>query len=101
MRLEELAWVWIPIVSSIRVWGVWTLLSLKQKVRTLRARLEALTSDEGNRSDEEREVRKAHSSSDPRFWPSLLRVSDYGLSTRSRFEKTISYRRSAGTTRDR
>lgn len=56
MRLEELAWVWIPIVSSIRVWGVWTLLSLKQKVRTLRARLEALTSDEGNRSDEEREV---------------------------------------------
>jgi len=40
MWLEEMTWLWLPIVSGIGIWMVWSTLALKTEVRALRQRLE-------------------------------------------------------------
>ena len=47
MWLEELVWVWLPVVCGIAGWMSWRLISLMAEVRELRTRMEQLeqTSD--------------------------------------------------------
>ncbi len=42
MWLEELVWVWLPVVCGIAGWMSWRLISLTAKVHELRMRTEQL-----------------------------------------------------------
>ena len=42
MWLEEMAWLWGPMVSGIGIWVVWRVLALKAELRALRQRVERL-----------------------------------------------------------
>jgi hypothetical protein len=39
MWLEELVWVWGPVVAGFGLWGAWSLISLKAEVNALRERV--------------------------------------------------------------
>ena len=51
MWLEELVWLWGPLVGGAGLWGVWSLISLKTEVRALQQRLAQLESDKPQRRD--------------------------------------------------
>ena len=42
MWIEELVWLWLPVVCGIAGWMSWRLVSLTTEVRALRARMEQL-----------------------------------------------------------
>ena len=42
MWLEETTWLWLPTISGIGIWVVWSMLALKTEVRALRQRLERM-----------------------------------------------------------
>ncbi|MGE0681448.1 MAG: hypothetical protein AB7P69_11215 [Candidatus Binatia bacterium] len=44
MWLEELVWLWGPVVGGIGLWGAWNLISLKTEVKALRERVAQLES---------------------------------------------------------
>ena len=42
MWLEELAWLWLPIVGALGLWIIWSNSAMKAEVRSLRERLDRL-----------------------------------------------------------
>jgi hypothetical protein len=42
MWLEELVWLWGPVVGGIGLWSAWNLIALKAEVKVLRARVAQL-----------------------------------------------------------
>jgi hypothetical protein len=42
MWLEELVWLWAPILGCIGLWMLWQLIVLRTQVQLLRNRIEAL-----------------------------------------------------------
>ena len=38
MWLEELAWLWVPILGGVGIWMLWQLIVLRTEVRLLRNR---------------------------------------------------------------
>jgi hypothetical protein len=40
MWLEELAWVWLPIISGLGVWTLWNIVTLRTQVRMLQERVQ-------------------------------------------------------------
>ncbi len=54
MWLEELAWVWLPVVSGIGLLGLWSHLALKAEVRALRTRLEQIENQDRENSPQRR-----------------------------------------------
>lgn len=42
MWLEELVWLWLPVVCGIAGWMSWQLVSVTAEVRALRRRVEQL-----------------------------------------------------------
>ena len=49
MWLEELVWLWGPVVGGLGLWGVWSLISLKTEVKALRDRVAQLESTKEKR----------------------------------------------------
>jgi hypothetical protein len=39
MWLEEMVWLWLPVASGVGIWLIWSIVTLKRDVRTLRQRL--------------------------------------------------------------
>jgi hypothetical protein len=39
MWLEEMVWLWLPIVGGVGIWMIWSIATLKRDVRALRQRL--------------------------------------------------------------
>jgi hypothetical protein len=54
MWLEEMTWLWLPIVSGIGIWMVWSTLALKTEVRALRQRLGRMEAGATARGSEEK-----------------------------------------------
>ena len=55
MWLEELAWLWVPILGGVGIWMLWQLIVLRTEVRLLRNHVEVLeahTSVQGNETHE-------------------------------------------------
>ena len=57
MWLEELVWLWLPVVCGIGGWMSWRLVNLTAEVRELRTRLEQL--EQTNTDDEQKWSRVA------------------------------------------
>lgn len=49
MWLEELVWLWGPLVGGIGLWVAWSLFSLKTEMKALRDRVAQLESVNGKR----------------------------------------------------
>jgi hypothetical protein len=56
MWLEEMAWLWLPVVGGVGIWVVWSTLALKAEVRALRQRLEHTEAGMTSRHHEEQKV---------------------------------------------
>jgi hypothetical protein len=56
MWLEELAWLWLPAVCGVGLWGLWRLVTLRVEVRALRERVERLEEEKTVRSRDQRKV---------------------------------------------
>ena len=56
MWLEELAWLWLPAVCGVGLWGLWRLVTLRVEVRALRGRIEWLEEERTVRSRDQRKV---------------------------------------------
>ena len=56
MWLEELAWLWLPILGGLGIWMLGRLLALRAEVRLLRKRVEVLEAHASVRSNETHEV---------------------------------------------
>jgi hypothetical protein len=39
MWLEEMVWLWLPIVGGVGIWMIWSVVTLKRDLRALRQRL--------------------------------------------------------------
>ncbi len=39
MWLEDMAWIWLPIVCMLAIWIVWSVVELKRQVHALSKRL--------------------------------------------------------------
>ena len=57
MWLEELIWLWLPVVCGIAGWMSWQLVSVTAEVRELRTRMERL--EQTNTDDEQKWSRVA------------------------------------------
>lgn len=51
MWLEELVWVWGPLVGGVGLWCVWSLVALKAEVKALRRRMAHLENQNEKRHD--------------------------------------------------
>ena len=38
MWIEEMVWLWLPIVGGVGIWMIWSIVTLKRDVRALRQR---------------------------------------------------------------
>ena len=56
MWLEELAWLWLPAVCGVGLWGLWRLVTLRIEVHALRERVERLEEGKTVRSHDQRKV---------------------------------------------
>ena len=56
MWLEELAWLWLPILGGVGIWMFWQLIVLRTQVRLLRKRMEVLEAHSSVRGNETHEV---------------------------------------------
>jgi hypothetical protein len=56
MWLEEMIWLWLPVVGGIGLWGIWSVLALKKEVRMLRQRLAHMEANITSRAREEHRV---------------------------------------------
>jgi hypothetical protein len=56
MWLEELIWLWLPVVGGIGLWGIWSMLALKKEVRMLRQQLAHMEANMTSRASEEHRV---------------------------------------------
>ena len=56
MWLEELAWLWVPILGGVGIWMLWQLIVLRTEVRLLRNRVEVLKAHTSVRGNETHEV---------------------------------------------
>jgi len=56
MWLEEFAWLWVPIVSGVGLWGLWSLVTVKAEVQALRGRVARLENGDSVRRDTSRQV---------------------------------------------
>jgi len=56
MWLEEMAWLWLPVIGGVVIWVVWNTLALKAEVRALRQRLEHIEAEMTSRHNEEQKV---------------------------------------------
>jgi hypothetical protein len=53
MWLEEMAWLWLPIVGGVGIWMIWGIVTLKTEVRALRHRLAQIEAESPTRIDHE------------------------------------------------
>ena len=58
MWLEELAWLWVPVLGAIGIWMMWSVIVLKTDVRDLRRRLEAMEAEASTRPNTAPQVRE-------------------------------------------
>jgi hypothetical protein len=56
MWLEELIWLWLPVVGGIGLWGIWSMLALKKEVRMLRQQVAHMEANMTSRAREEHRV---------------------------------------------
>jgi len=56
MWLEELAWLWAPILGGIGLWMLWQLIVLRTQVQLLRNRVEVLETHASVQSDKTHRV---------------------------------------------
>jgi|Tabmets5t2r1_1033131.scaffolds.fasta_scaffold184471_1 hypothetical protein len=56
MWLEELIWLWLPVVGGIGLWGIWSMLALKKEVRMLRQQVAHMEASMTSRASEEHRV---------------------------------------------
>jgi len=56
MWLEELAWLWVPLLGGVGIWMLWQLIVLRTEVRLLRNRVEVLEAHTSVRGNETHEV---------------------------------------------
>ena len=56
MWLEELAWLWVPILGGVGIWMLWQLIVLRTEVRLLRNRVGVLEAHRSVRGNETHEV---------------------------------------------
>jgi hypothetical protein len=53
MWVEEMIWLWLPVVGGIGLWGIWSMLALKKEVRMLRQQLARMEASMTSRANEE------------------------------------------------
>jgi hypothetical protein len=56
MWLEEMFWLWLPVVGGIGLWVIWSMLALKKEVRRLRQKLARVEASMTSRPSEEHRV---------------------------------------------
>jgi hypothetical protein len=56
MWLEEMFWLWLPVVGGIGLWVIWSMLALKKEVRRLRQQLARVEASMTSRPSEEHRV---------------------------------------------
>ena len=56
MWLEEIAWLWLPVLGGVGIWGIWSMITLKTEVRALHGRLEKVEAETSLRRNEEQKV---------------------------------------------
>ena len=56
MWLEELAWLWLPILGGLGLWMLWQLIALRTAVQLLRKRVAMLEVHASVRGNETHEV---------------------------------------------
>jgi hypothetical protein len=56
MWLEEMIWLWLPMVGGIGLWVIWSMLALKTEVRMLRQQLARVEASMTSRASEEHRV---------------------------------------------
>ena len=56
MWLEEMIWLWLPMVGGIGLWVIWSMLALKTEVRRLRQQLARVEASMTSRVSEEHRV---------------------------------------------
>jgi hypothetical protein len=56
MWLEELAWLWLPILGGLGLWMLWQLIALRTAVQLLRKRVAMLEAHASVRGNETHEV---------------------------------------------
>lgn len=53
MWVEEMIWLWLPVVGGIGLWDIWSMLALKKEVRMLRQQLARMEASMTSRANEE------------------------------------------------
>ena len=53
MWVEEMIWLWLPVVGGIGLWGIRSMLALKKEVRMLRQQLARMEASMTSRANEE------------------------------------------------
>ena len=56
MWLEEMIWLWLPVVGGTGLWVIWSMLALKKEVRMLRQQLARVEASTTSRAREEHRV---------------------------------------------
>jgi len=56
MWLEELAWLWMPILAGAGLWMIWRLVALNTEMRILCKRIEQLEEERRERDRDQRQV---------------------------------------------
>ena len=56
MWLEELAWLWMPILAGAGLWMIWRLVALTTEMRMLRKCIEQLEEERRERDRDQRQV---------------------------------------------